>query len=655
MRVSTPLTTGALIFTLIGEFPPTAASASEDAGATDRLLSYHHGIPQLSAILRHDTNFDRGTLWSEGLQKRLLEKIQVEEESKGDDSNATASDGANERDLQLNAENGCSSQLFDWAHRHVRAMGFANYRAITDEAYNITMMPYVYKLYLDGDNSGEYFGKDRYGGRVYTETLIENHKKSEQFWESASVDTTWEEYGPTQDRPVDVEVQKGDVLLLGMHGSDLSVETNLFETIRFMFTHGVDINHGDGDGILSDKEVKELSKDISALVEGLPGKWDNPMLTLNAMASEGGFVTSMTGEEKETAQENDKQDKGNKKKDGEKKDEVMDIYVPDSLLIGDGILQFLDDIGLSNTGPIFVHSHEFGHLLQFNSVKYIGGNTPMSHETRRVELMADAFASYYLSHPNGKSSAVEEVVRLTDAAFSLGDCNVDSDWHHGTPDQRRCAATWGSMMAKSRGRKVLHPEVLSRRFDQVLKDLIALDPQVCLAHHDGNEGDTPSKPAADEPVTTAPTSKHYTYPPKQLPTWSPSMSTPTQGPIEPMSVPQSFGPSISPKTKSSQGFGSDVPSVSPSLYHQHSPSPSLPIAPFPSLRPMGVPILPTRDQPPQPSHMPQMGIDTMGPTFSFNESVVVASIDTSAKSSAAEVRLELLVMRGFLACALFLI
>lgn len=606
--------------------PNNSTTSNSMTGATHRLLSHYHGSPQLSPLLRQDTNFVHGTLWSQALQKNLLEKMRAEESSGSNrSSNATSED--NQRNLQLNAPEDCNSQLFNWAYGHVRAMGFANYRAITDEAYNITLMPYVYKLYIDGNNADEYFGKDQYGGKVYTESLLKSHLKSAKFWSRSTqdgLDTNWEEYGPNQDMSIDIKLQTGDVLLLGMHGSDLSIEDNLVETIRFMFTYGFD---GDGDnGDLSDKEVKAMARDIRALIEGLPGGFDNPMLTLNAVASEGGFLTSTAKHEQEQAQENEKQEKGDKKNKKEQKgstsNEDMGVWVADSLLIGDGILQFLDDIGLSETGPIFVYSHELGHLLQFEvDLKYIGGDTPDSHETRRVELMADAFASYYISHPDGENAAKGEVVRMTDAAFSLGDCSTRSDWHHGTPDQRRCAATWGSIMATSRGRKILHPQALSRKFDHILPSIVAVDPMVCSFGNDMEDVDAASKPAAEKEVAAFRSSQ-----PTDQPTSTSSSTKKWNGlPIEP----QILSPSTSPHMKASSSFG-NAPSVAPFLFLQFIPT-QLPTLP-PSLRPTTDPSQAFEEKP--SGFSTQML--TMTPTsFPSKSSSVVAAIVPPAMSPGA--------------------
>ena len=113
----------------------------------------------------------------------------------------------------------------------------------------------------------------------------------------------------------------------------------------------------------------------------------------------------------------------------------------DSIIIGDGVFAFLEWLDLRNNGPAYIHAHEFGHHLQYDvGAKAVGNGWTKAEETRRWEMMADAYGSYYLSHAEGGRMDARELLDVHRAAFSMGDCENAIGSHHGTPRQRRCAA-----------------------------------------------------------------------------------------------------------------------------------------------------------------------------------------------------------------------
>ena len=282
-----------------------------------------------------------------------------------------------------------------------------------------------------------------------------------------------------------------------MHGSDLSNNENLVATIEFMYNRG----GNEEEQLMTEKEVKELANDIKEVIEELPGGYDNPMLTLQAMAAEGGVLETVVpdsevlyndekgGERHEEKKSSNKDivvpsfqedvDVASEKLNGNGKTKKR-VYVPDSLLIGDGILIFLASHNLHGQGPAFIHSHEFGHHIQFQvDVAFLGHPVTEAEDTRRVELMADAFGSYHLTHKDGGALSSNRVRDLNNIAFSVGDCDAASPWHHGTPHQRDCAATWGTNLARHTANKLLHPNMIRRKFDRDLQEILSLNETVC--------------------------------------------------------------------------------------------------------------------------------------------------------------------------------
>jgi len=99
--------------------------------------------------------------------------------------------------------------------------------------------------------------------------------------------------------------------------------------------------------------------------------------------------------------------------------------------------------------------------------------------------MADAFAAYYLSHKEGRDLGQKEICKVFDAAVAVGDCNAESDEHHGTPAQRECAAMWGANLADKvkrrlgKGLKVVEPSDFVHLFDRNLDAVLSLDSKIC--------------------------------------------------------------------------------------------------------------------------------------------------------------------------------
>ena len=108
-----------------------------------------------------------------------------------------------------------------------------------------------------------------------------------------------------------------------------------------------------------------------------------------------------------------------------------------------------------------VMSHEYGHIVQFNTsideskIEVTPSNNlknPLKRQTVNVgstvvlsELEADAFSGYFMySHLRSRDAVIDYITMMAD----LGDKEFGSEQHHGTPQQRKEAAELGIIAAK---------------------------------------------------------------------------------------------------------------------------------------------------------------------------------------------------------------
>lgn len=147
---------------------------------------------------------------------------------------------------------------------------------------------------------------------------------------------------------------------------------------------------------------------------------------------------------------------------------------PKKIVMGDGLMKAYEDLEYGDVAPQAILAHEYGHHVQFaKDVAFEG--TPES--TRRTELMADAFAAYYLTHKRGSTMNWKRVQQFLDVFFTIGDCQFGSNGHHGTPNQRMKAATFGYDVAndtKTKG-KILTAEEFIILFEAELPTIIEPD------------------------------------------------------------------------------------------------------------------------------------------------------------------------------------
>ena len=140
--------------------------------------------------------------------------------------------------------------------------------------------------------------------------------------------------------------------------------------------------------------------------------------------------------------------------------------------MGDGILQGFAAIGYKDVAPQAILAHEFGHHIQFQLNLF--GNESSPEATRRTELMADAYAAYYLSHARGASMQWKRVKLFLGTFFNLGDCSFDNDGHHGTPAQRMAAAEWGYSVANNAQKQghILTARQFTAKFEAALPGIV---------------------------------------------------------------------------------------------------------------------------------------------------------------------------------------
>ncbi len=147
--------------------------------------------------------------------------------------------------------------------------------------------------------------------------------------------------------------------------------------------------------------------------------------------------------------------------------------IPNKIIMGDGILEGYAAIGYGDVAPQAILAHEFGHHIQFQLNLFEDVRSPEA--TRRTELMADAYAAYYLSHARGASMQWKRVKQFLTVFFNIGDCSFSSTGHHGTPTQRMAAAKWAYHLADNAQKQghILTAQQFTALFEKALPGIIA--------------------------------------------------------------------------------------------------------------------------------------------------------------------------------------
>ena len=158
--------------------------------------------------------------------------------------------------------------------------------------------------------------------------------------------------------------------------------------------------------------------------------------------------------------------------------EVPGVGLPtDKIVVGDGVLEGFRAIGLGDVAPQAILGHEFGHHIQYQK-GLRDSDLPAPEATRRTELMADSFSSYFLAHKRGTNMRWIRIKHFIAAFGDIGDCHFDSPNHHGTPNQRTRAAQWGTLMAVLAlppFYRVVPSRTLATHFDKALPRMVRPD------------------------------------------------------------------------------------------------------------------------------------------------------------------------------------
>ncbi|HET9633758.1 MAG TPA: hypothetical protein VFP73_15270 [Terrabacter sp.] len=200
---------------------------------------------------------------------------------------------------------------------------------------------------------------------------------------------------------------------------------------------------------LPEAYAAQLADYVVGLVASDPGLdgGDNPIFTLNA------FAFSAEGDP-----------------------DPLAATIPDKLVFGDGMLDALDAIGVGDVGPRAVIGHEYGHHVQYDKHLFASPLTG-PEATRRTELMADAFGTYFVTHKRGLALNAARVLQAEQSFYQVGDCSFTSEGHHGTPNQRLRASTWGASVAAQAQKQgqVLPSLTLDAQFESALPTFVAPD------------------------------------------------------------------------------------------------------------------------------------------------------------------------------------
>jgi hypothetical protein len=148
--------------------------------------------------------------------------------------------------------------------------------------------------------------------------------------------------------------------------------------------------------------------------------------------------------------------------------------VSDKIVMGDGILEGMKALGMNDVAPDAILGHEFGHHIQYQD-GLAASDLPAPEASRRLELMADTFGSYFLTHADGKDFGVRRVKDFVRMFYDLGDCEFASAGHHGTPDQRAKAAEFGAVNSLLPPDRILASRTLDKRFEKALPRIVAPD------------------------------------------------------------------------------------------------------------------------------------------------------------------------------------
>ncbi|MGW3508686.1 hypothetical protein [Streptomyces sp. NPDC000994] len=157
-------------------------------------------------------------------------------------------------------------------------------------------------------------------------------------------------------------------------------------------------------------------------------------------------------------------------------DDPDPLGISDRIIMGDGIIQGMTEVGLGDVAPRAIVGHEFGHHVQYQN-NLFESDLAGPEATRRTELMADAFGTYYLTHARGEALNAARLLKSEKSFYQVGDCSFTSSGHHGTPNQRLASSSWAAGVANDAANQghVLPALKLDELFEAKLPDLVKPD------------------------------------------------------------------------------------------------------------------------------------------------------------------------------------
>ncbi|WP_033289924.1 M48 family metalloprotease [Amycolatopsis jejuensis] len=140
------------------------------------------------------------------------------------------------------------------------------------------------------------------------------------------------------------------------------------------------------------------------------------------------------------------------------------------VMLGDGLLDTVDQLGFDEVSVETVLGHEYGHQVDFANK-----NFPRNESG---EMGPDAYSGYFVAHAKGESFDARSQQAVTYLDASIGDCHHS----HGTPDQRKAAGAWGEKQAANQSR-VLPSATMIARFQKEYPKLVPpAQPALAAAH-----------------------------------------------------------------------------------------------------------------------------------------------------------------------------
>lgn len=152
------------------------------------------------------------------------------------------------------------------------------------------------------------------------------------------------------------------------------------------------------------------------------------------------------------------------------------------IVLGDGLIQMFSETGLEEeTVWVGILSHEWAHQVQFDHIAswYPPGYfDSRAEETRTIELEADFFSGYFMTHKRGATYNWKKAEEFFELFYQSGDCSFEFEQHHGTPLQRKRATYEGYLLAGSAKKQgfilsaeELHEVFISQILPAVVNDL----------------------------------------------------------------------------------------------------------------------------------------------------------------------------------------